>query len=189
MLKLEDNVKKLKMSAIEVVANYEGKNFSIEMYNQMEDYKIISPIEQILFIAINTLIKITSLGETEPINIHGEQFITGLGVLPQKEIGKYRADFLISNGKIEFENKKRKQIFNQVIVECDSQQFHDRTEKERRYEKTRDRYFQKLGYKVFRFTGKEITENPFKVATEIICFLTEEKEEDILSQLSLFGGE
>lgn len=68
-----------------------------------------------------------------------------------------------------------------VIIECDSQMFHDRTERERRYEKMRDRYLIQQGYKTFHYTGKEITDSPFKVAAEILAYVTKSSVEDILT--------
>ena len=64
-------------------------------------------------------------------------------------------------------------IGKKIIIECDSQLFHERTEKERRYEKLRDRYFTKKGYKIFHYTGKEITDYPCKIAAEILAYITD----------------
>lgn len=80
-------------------------------------------------------------------------------VQPQYEIGKYRADYLLSCGD------------KSLIIELDGHNFHDRSEKQRRYEKTRDRYFVSNGFQVVHFTGKEITDNPFKPAKECLSLL------------------
>lgn len=64
-----------------------------------------------------------------------------------------------------------------LIVECDSQEFHERTEKERRYEKARDRHLLSMGYKVFHYTGSEICKDPIGVAIEILVYLTEDDKE------------
>jgi Uncharacterized protein conserved in bacteria len=73
----------------------------------------------------------------------------------------------------------------QVIVECDSQQFHERTEEERRYEKQRDRFLTVEGYKVFHFTGAEIVRNPWSVAAEILEFVVTDRanREELLGAL------
>jgi very-short-patch-repair endonuclease len=88
---------------------------------------------------------------------------------PQKEIGNYRVDFLISHLKVEGNDKK---TINSIVVECDSQTFHERTEGDRRYEKKRDRKLLQQDLKIFHYTGKEIIESPFKVAHDIIENLT-----------------
>lgn len=58
-----------------------------------------------------------------------------------------------------------------VIIECDSQQFHERTEPERRYEKARDRFLQVEGYKIFHYTGASIKNNSLDIAKEIIAYV------------------
>ena len=68
---------------------------------------------------------------------------------------------------------------NKYVIECDSQQFHENTEKERRYEKERDRYMTKEDYKILRYTGKEIMENPYKVAKNAISIMIDVKEKDL----------
>ena len=80
------------------------------------------------------------------------------------KVDKYRTDF-----KVDFLCGNK--IEKSVLVECDSQQFHERTEKERRYEKARDRYLKIKGMEILHYTGKEILENPFLVAKEIINYL------------------
>jgi len=62
------------------------------------------------------------------------------------------------------------------VVECDSQQFHERTEEERRYEKARDRFLQKKGYKIFHYTGADIKSNYKKIVREIIRYALEREQ-------------
>lgn len=120
--------------------------FDIDIWNDCQKLNIDSPIEQILYCAIKMIEKLN--------------YIESLKIFPQHCIGDYRVDFLIIC-----------ETGDRIIVECDSQQFHDRTEKERRYEKTRDRFLQKEGYKVFRFTGSEIVSKALDVAIEIVAYL------------------
>ena len=115
--------------------------FILEVDRGIHRFNITSPIEQLLYAA---MLKTKSM--------YG---LNDLAISPQKKFGKYFVDFLIEEDK-------------PVIVECDSQTFHDRTEVERRYEKSRDRFLQKQGIHVFRYTGKEIIENPTKIAEEIL---------------------
>lgn len=71
-----------------------------------------------------------------------------------------------------------------VIVECDGHDFHEKTESDRRYEKQRDRYFQRLGYKVIHFTGSEIVKDPFAAAAEAISIAIGEEVETLLDFLN-----
>jgi very-short-patch-repair endonuclease len=157
-MKHPKNVVDFLNEASSVVGKYETDMFSVSCSIFCDSNKIDSPIEVILYAALKTLRIINSLDEIE--------------IEPQKKFGKYRVDFFFasSNGM-------------ELIVECDSQAFHDRTEKERRYEKLRDRYLQSSGYVVYRFTGSEIVSNPYLVASEILSFLTGLDKESILDGL------
>jgi len=118
-----------------------------------------SPIEKILFCAFETIRNINTLPPTGEEN-------DGIFIYPQKIIDRYRVDFL-------FEYKgTHSRKSNKLIVECDSQEFHEKTEKERRYEKARDRFLINKGLIVYHYTGKEIIDDPFKISAEIISFLT-----------------
>jgi len=138
------------------VGEFEAEMFSVELFGNIDDVGMESPIEQMLYISLKSLLKIN-------------RRLSGLiEIQPQKNLGPYRVDFFICSY---LKNEVRK-----LIVECDSQQFHERTETERRYEKKRDRYLQGLEYKIFHFTGKEIKDNPLKVSAEILTFLTGEED-------------
>jgi very-short-patch-repair endonuclease len=141
--------------------------------------QIESPIERRLCVA---LLAVKTLKSLPLVDIYDfppnclAAYVTGIQVEPQFQIGEYRIDFKISNKNyIEVgtgESCKRIAEHNKtVLVECDSQEWHERTEEERRYEKARDRYLIKCGFAVFHYTGKEILENPFKIAKEIFMFL------------------
>jgi len=62
--------------------------------------------------------------------------------IPQAQIGAYFADFKIGN----------------VIIECDGEYWHNLPENKTR-DKAKNRLYRKLGYKVFRFTDKEINKD------------------------------
>ncbi len=70
---------------------------------------------------------------------------SGIKVESQRKIGRYTVDFLVTK----FEG-------DQVIVECDGHDFHERTKEQAQHDKRRDRELQALGFKVYRFTGSEI---------------------------------
>ncbi|MCK5014273.1 MAG: hypothetical protein KAS66_10675 [Candidatus Omnitrophica bacterium] len=147
----------------------------LEMFSQegygMWGEGIESPIEQILFAAILHNIKINGIPLAGPNAIGMLDVVFGVDIAPQFKIGRYRVDFKITMVKTIFSNKEKRVVIDDsksVVVECDSQQWHERTEKERRYEKAKDRYFAKHNLKTFHYTGAEIIKNPHKIAAEIL---------------------
>lgn len=163
-MKIEKNVLKFLDECSEEVGKKEAENFNQNVFNNLFDLEITSPIEQLLYCVLKKVQRLNDIADADPIEINGKMYLFGLGIYPQFKISNYRVDF-----KIDYE---RSNIKNEILVECDSQEFHERTEKERRYEKKRDRYLISKGYKIFHYTGKEIIENPLKVAKEIIMNVT-----------------
>ena len=188
MFKPVDNVKRLILKSCNIVGNFESDMFSMDIYNEIEDYKIDSPIEQILYCALKTLQKTNFLPNQNPVEYDKKLFNEGFGITPQVEIGKYRCDFEVFFGSSVLRNNTQ-MINKKIFVECDSQEFHERTEQERRYEKARDRYIQSQGFKIFHFTGKEILLNPFKIASEIISELTTQQTQDIEDSIVNYNNE
>ncbi|MDO8357217.1 MAG: DUF559 domain-containing protein [Nitrospirota bacterium] len=100
----------------------------------------------------------------------GQTIVHGLDITPQYVLGKYRIDFKVSYDRSPKHFADIAQLqSNVILVECDSQEWHERSEKERRYEKARDRYLISNGHEVFHYTGKEIKDDPVTVAAEIIA--------------------
>jgi very-short-patch-repair endonuclease len=159
-------------------SNEYRERVQIDLWLTIQNFNISSPIEQLMYCAIDTVRDLNHLDMAEPHN--GKDGIMGIGIFPQNKIGKYRCDFLVTYNS--------QNINNEVIVECDSQEFHERNEAERRYEKARDRFFVKQGYKVFHYTGSEIFKESLSLAREIISYLTETPIDEILIE-SNFGGE
>jgi hypothetical protein len=181
-LDMPKNVEKfIKESALEIARDaYEL--FCVGMECNYSRNEIMSPIEQMLYCAMERIIQLNYL--VEIIDIYPQYIVD--------ESKKYRADF-----KVEFTPPKgyKKKIIGRkviakkianVLVECDSQQWHERTEKERRYEKARDRFFMSKGYRVFHFTGKEINDNPLVVAKEVILSIFNCLPEDLITEFN--GG-
>jgi len=167
---MEKNVEECLNESSEFVGNYYKNMFYWDTKHEFEDLRIKSPIEQLLYTALKASVICTGDDPAQPVEIQGKEYMIGKGIYPQKKIGKYRVDFLV----IEYDRGEGKtQTRKSLIVECDSQEWHERTESERRYEKARDRYLQNQGYKVFHYTGKEIIEDAFKIAEEIFRFLDE----------------
>lgn len=136
----------------ELIGKYEAEKFVVNknlICQQTEHFT--SPIEHILFTALST---VRCIDNHDPGDFIGA---------PQWKIGKYRVDIFIVYKGLEQPRG--------IIIECDSQEFHERSEKERRYEKRRDRCLQSYGHDVFHYTGKEILEDPFKIAREIFAHL------------------
>lgn len=142
---------------------------SCDLINECVELISDSPIEQIFYCALKTQQKIWRVDDNAEglINFAEGQHIVGLTISPQYQIGKYRVDFYL-----QYENRRGSGWFDRnVIIECDSQAFHERSERERSYEKARDRFLQTKGYKVFRFTGAEIMRDPMQIADEVLSFL------------------
>lgn len=135
--------------AVGYIRAYFFDEIGIPLYQYCSKGMIKSPIEQLFYIAFETLKVIDS-------DLH----VKCLEIGPQVQVLCYRVDFMV---KYFSENEEKT-----ICVELDGHKFHERDEKQRRYEKKRDRDLQKLGYQVMHFTGKEVTDNPFKVAAEVI---------------------
>lgn len=143
-----------------------------------------SPIEALFYIAFDTAHKICGLSESFPI-INDGPFAdeeNGLRIFTQYNIGPYRADFCAIRNIRDVVTPFHKTI--KIAVELDGHSFHDKNEKQRRYEKKRDRYFQKQEFKVFRYTGSEIHQNPFNAAVEVLSELTWQSEDELKKSLS-----
>jgi very-short-patch-repair endonuclease len=164
-----------------IVSGYEHDSFSQKLFGDCFDVVTDSPIEQILYCAIKTVLRVNFIHDTPtqlPIG-NGNYIIRGVEIIPQKKIDNYRCDFEITG----FPEK------TSVIVECDSQIYHERNEKERRYEKARDRFFVMNGYKVFHYTGSEIVKNAYKIAIEIISYVTGLDESDLEYPVEIYKSE
>ena len=160
-----DNVKAFIGRCSDVVGNFERNNFHRDAIYFVSTGCARTPIEQLFESATRTLIKLTKsefdtfLRYTEEGSV--ERTCYGLNFLPQYKIGKYRTDYMMQN----MGNGQK------LVVELDGHEFHDKDEKQRRYEKSRDRYMQKHGFTVFRYTGSEIFKDPFQAAIECVAFL------------------
>ena len=77
------------------------------------------------------------------------------GIYPelQYEIPPYRVDFALVDKKI--------------VIECDGRDFHT-SDEHRKRDKIRDEFIVKQGWKVKRFTGSQIYNEPYNIAKEII---------------------
>jgi hypothetical protein len=138
--------------------------FKDDEFNQfmwMECRKIESPIEQLFMVAINLVAEVNLVS----IAVAAGEFrddSDDLLIIPQWQAGKYRADFALRQHPVD----------KIVCVELDGHDFHDRDERQRRYEKTRDRFFTASGYAVLHFTGAEIVKDPCAASLEAFNLAT-----------------
>lgn len=169
----------------EIVVSFKAECFNADLFNECLEYGVAcpmdSPIEHILYSAFLTLCEVNFLEKAEPYYFEDKQYIRGTAFYPQVKIGSYRVDFVATHYTYKGEGVSEEKS---LVVECDSQAFHDRSEKERRYEKQRDRFLISKGYVVFHFTGTEIMREPFRVASEILAHITNGKAEEILSGIA-----
>jgi len=148
-----------------LVGNSAKEEFDQRVFCEYIDRSIDSPIEQLFHTSMRALMEIMAIPRCETM---ASGVTYGMLIRPQFVISSYRVDFYIEWFGYPY---KPDDDPRRVVVECDSQQWHERTEAERRYEKRRDRELAKLGLHTFRFTGKEIKEHPFNQAVEVCQFL------------------
>lgn len=136
----------------------EARKFDEIVWDQCTE--INSPIEQLFLIALNLVCaeNLVCLNFAHEFSPNGDDLI----VVPQYKIGTYYIDFVLLRPPVEVV----------VCVELDGHQFHDRNEKQRRYEKTRDRFLISKGFRVLHFTGAEVVKDPCAVALEAFNLAT-----------------
>ena len=178
------NVMKFIKICSKLKADMECEKYDQQLFKECSGYKIEcpmqSPIEQILYCALKTIFEINCFRNIKGNFwlVGGQVMFKGYEILPQYKIDNYRVDFLVNN----YEVKRCEQTKKSIIIECDSQQFHERTEKERTYEKKRDRYLSTKEYVIFHYTGKDIIINAFDIAKEIVSYLTNTPQNEIRTQ-------
>ena len=98
----------------------------------------------------------------------------------QHPIDSYRVDFFIEAAEKHYCNGCSPRRFGaSVIVDCDGHDFHEKTKEQASRDKQRDRKLQSMGHTVFRFTGSDVWNDPFKCAAEAVDYL----ERSILAQM------
>lgn len=180
---IPENVVELLEKSSHIVAKHEEETFFDSTYCDLTDCE--SPIEQIFLIAFKTMATINDF-KPQYFDVKRDIWIeAGVSIVTQARIGDYRVDFLLQySGPAAVVDAEHKTTISEqeqrcIVVELDGHRFHERDERQRRYEKRRDRTLQKLGYKVFHYTGSELFKAPFKVAAECLSFLTGVPQEDL----------
>lgn len=113
-----------------------------------------SPIEKMLCLCL--LEQIESLRKK-----HNILFDTQFEI--EIESKHFRLDFYI-----EISSKTWYPSTHKIIIECDGHEFHEKTKSQAKRDKERDRIFTRNGYHILRYTGQEITIDPFGCSNEII---------------------
>ena len=141
-----------------------GERFRISMWQQMQG-GLDSPIEDLFFIACHNVCESESVVVNPyPDDDHASPFRAF--ITPQAIVGKFRVDFLLKQN-----NLGPDALLTPVIVELDGHDFHDKDKHQRAYEKARDRFLVRSGYRVLHFTGSEVVADPYKVAHEALSLI------------------
>ena len=142
----------------------------VEQYATLQDL-CDSPIERLLLAALYAEHEIQHfdtifMGDSKPT----ERFYRDetIYIYQQAKVGPYRCDFLIYDVSTPKEVKEPRWM----VVECDGHDFHEKTKEQAKRDKARDRYFQGKGYRVLRFTGSEIWNDPLGTAEEVLSHLS-----------------
>lgn len=175
--KVADNVFEFINKAGELREKMMAERFGQEMHNNCLEMGMTSPIEHMFWVAAHVLC------ESEFQDVNPEPNFTkgpdgqwmadlkdGIYIHPQFQVEKYRVDFLLEQQGI-----GPLSHLGPVVIELDGHAFHDKDKQQRAYEKARDRFLVKKGYKVLHFTGSEVVADPFRVAYEALdligCFV------------------
>lgn len=99
--------------------------------------------------------------------VHAEQFGKGylVGVTCQQKVGPYRLDFRLRCAKAHGPREEWRWL--NIAVECDGHDFHEKTKAQAQRDKARDRYLVSAGYRILRFTGAEIWNDPVGCADQV----------------------
>lgn len=166
---LVENVWTFLDKAAGIYAKMQAERFSQEMHANCLELGMQSPIEDLFWIACHALTKAAYVPcNPDPENDQNGDLVLGYGlyIQAQKQIGTYRVDFLLSQRNIGPDS-----ILRPLVVELDGHDFHDKDKRQRSYEKARDRFLVKEGYRVIHFTGSDVVADPFKVAHEALEML------------------
>lgn len=175
--KVADNVFEFIHKAGELREKMMAERFGQEMHSNCLEMGMSSPIEHLFWVAAHVLCESEfQTVNPEPSFIRkpdggwDSELKDGIYIHPQFQVEKYRVDFLIRQHGIGPDEH-----LGPVIVELDGHDFHDKDKRQRSYEKARDRFLVKKGYRVLHFTGSDVVADPFKVAYEALemvgCFL------------------
>jgi len=78
------------------------------------------------------------------------------GIIPQVNIGKYRVDFAIPE--------------HHIAIELDGHDYH-KSKEQRTHDAKRERYLEREGWRVIRFTGSEVYKDVDKCVGEVLAYI------------------
>lgn len=153
----------------ELVGRIEAEEWNQNTFCELVEGEIQSPIEELFYIAVKAMCRAAYVTvNPEPFQRKNGEWdnYPGIFVIPQFQVGKYRVDF-----KLVQHNLAPGDIYGPLVVELDGHEFHDKDKRQRSYEKARDRFLTRQGFKVLHFTGSDVVKDPFKVAHECLDML------------------
>lgn len=165
---IPDNVWRFISEASAVISRIEADRFSQLLHAEILERPIESPIEQLFLVAMHVTCRSLDLAVDPNPDLgpdgDGVVRIPGVYLYPQAPVGRYKIDFgvVLELGLGDPQT---------VLVELDGHEFHDRDQRQRSYEKARDRELQRLGHRVLHFTGSDVVRDPCKVAHEVLFTL------------------
>lgn len=125
-----------------------------------------SPLEAVMLAALMAADKAISHypeSSAEMLRIMRNEGVLKLDVRAAVPVGAYRADLVMSAQLRPGEAQQPAK----VVIECDGHMYHERTRAQAMHDRQRDRYMQREGFIVARFTGDEIIRSPFECAFEV----------------------
>jgi very-short-patch-repair endonuclease len=137
-----------------------------ETYCDLLETGCESPIEDLFYIASVALCKAAFVDvNPEPFQHSNGLWDCYSGVFfsAQYKVDKYRIDFFIKQHGIGPQD-----AFPPVLVELDGHEFHDKDKRQRSYEKARDRFLIRKGFRLLHYTGSDVVADPFKCAFEAL---------------------
>jgi very-short-patch-repair endonuclease len=176
-IKVVDNVFAFLDRAAALRSRMQEERFSQEMHSNCVELGMSSPLEHLFWIASHVLCESEyQTVNPDPICMRDKdgklqtELAFGIYITPQHKVEQYTVDFLIEQVGIGPDEH-----LGPVVVELDGHAFHDKDKRQRSYEKARDRFLVKKGYRVLHFTGSDVCADPFKVAYEALelvgCFV------------------
>jgi len=166
--KLVDNVWAMLDKTSARVGQMLGERFSQDMFVTCLE-RLESPIEDMFWIAAHAQCLAENIAANPGPAYDAKGALTigdGIVIRPQVKIGDFRVDFVLSQVGLGPD-----EILRPVVVELDGHAFHDKDKRQRAYEKARDRFLVKQGFRVLHFTGSEVVADPHKVAYEVLDML------------------
>ena len=144
------------------LANIIAGHWYTDLLATFEEYGVESPVEQLFYAEWKFL-----------------EFDDTVDLRPQHPIGQYFADFLVDPFSFFINSTSHKTTQNlseidkklpKVIVEIDGH-WHEKNPEQVERDKQRERFIVSQGYKVFRFSGREVVRNIDQCVREVFEFI------------------